>query len=46
MGMCRNSETRSERRLLKAARYFCLPLFLSEISGASRGADRSGERRV
>lgn len=28
MGMCRNSGTRSERRLLKAARYFCLPLFL------------------
>lgn len=41
-GMCRNSGTRSERRLLKAARYFCLPLFLSEISGASRGAVRSG----
>lgn len=48
MGICHKSGARSERQLLKAAFYFCLPLFLSKISGALRGGELteagSGER--
>lgn len=43
--ICRNSGTCSERRLLKPAFYFCLLLFLSEISGALGRRRRRADRR-